>query len=77
LGGTAIQLRDLVSGGVLAVLRAPFSDFDHELAFSPDDTQLAVAHNATRELVVLDLRLLREELAKMGMDWERPPYPSD
>jgi len=26
--------------------------------------------------MVWDLRLIREELKKMGLDWARPPYPA-
>jgi hypothetical protein len=73
--GTVVQLRDITTGEVLAALQSPVLDTVTELAFSPDDTQLVATHNLTRELVVWDLRLLREELAKMGLDWARPPFP--
>jgi len=74
-GQTSIQLRDVQSGELLATLQSPLRDHITELAFSPDDTQLAVTHWGTRELLVWDLRLIREQLAKMGLDWNRPPYP--
>jgi serine/threonine protein kinase/WD40 repeat protein len=74
---TSIQLRDLATGEVLATLKSPLRNLVAELAFSPDDTQLAVAHWGTRELLVWDLRLLRQQLAKMGLDWNRPPYPPE
>src|SRR6266568_2467796 len=76
-GQTSIQLRDLATGEVLATLQSPIRYHVIALAFSPDDTQLAVVHWGTRELLVWDLRLLREELAKMGMDWARPPFPPE
>ena len=72
----AIELRDIASGTLLAVLQAPYPVSVSELVFSPDDTQLSVAHSHTRELLVWDLRLLREELATMGLDWDRPVYPA-
>lgn len=74
-GQTSIQLRDLACGEVVATLKSPLRDHVTDLAFSPDDTQLAVIHWGTRELLVWDLRLIREQLAKMGLDWNRPPYP--
>ena len=76
-GQTSIQLRDLATGEVLATLQSPLRSHVTQVAFSPDDTQLAVAHWGTRELLVWDLRILREELAKMGMDWARPPFPPE
>jgi WD40 repeat protein len=72
---TAIQLRDLDTGEVLATLQSPVTEYPTAIAFSPDDTQLAVVNRGTRDLLVWDLRLLREDLKKMGMDWLRPPYP--
>ena len=72
----AIELRDTTSGKLLAVLEAPYPVSASEIDFSPDDTQLAVTHSHTRELLIWDLRLLREELMKMGLDWDRPAYPA-
>jgi hypothetical protein len=74
-GQTSIQLRDIATGETVATLQSPVPKHLTALAFSPDDTQIAVAHWGTRELVVWDLRLLREELKQMGLDWTRPPYP--
>jgi len=76
-GQTSIQLMDVATGAVLATLQSPIRSHVVRVAFSPDDTQLAVTHWGTRELLVWDLRLLRQELAKMGMDWARPPFPPD
>ena len=74
-GLRAIQLRDLDTGDLLATLQSPVSSHLTAMAFSPDDTQLAVVHGRTRDLLVWDLRLLREDLKKMGMDWSRAAYP--
>jgi hypothetical protein len=74
-GQASIHLRDLGSGELLATLQSPLRDHITDLIFSPDDTQLAVIHWGTRELLVWDLRLICEQLAKMGLDWNRPPYP--
>jgi WD40 repeat protein len=42
--------------------------------FNPDGTRLVVLEG-DRRLRVWDLRRLRQELAKMNLDWELPPYP--
>jgi hypothetical protein len=42
--------------------------------YSPDATMLAVASVGTVDL--WDLRRLRAELAKLRLDWDRPPYPA-
>jgi WD40 repeat protein len=73
---TAIQLTDIDTGEVLATLQSPIVDHPIAMAFSPDDTQLAVVHWGTRDLLVWDLRLLRDDLKRMGMDWAGPPYPA-
>lgn len=73
-GNTAIQLRDAASGDILATLQSPLPNHLTALAFSPDDTHLAVAHWGTRDLLVWDLRLLREDLKKMNVDWSAAPY---
>jgi WD40 repeat protein len=70
---TSILLRDLGSGGTLATLPSP--GLVQDLAFSPDDTQLAVTHSGSHELLVWDLRLVRQQVAKMGLDWAKPPFP--
>ena len=45
------------------------------LCFSPDGTLLAVVEDEAR-VRLWDLRLLRQELAKLNLDWDLPPYPS-
>jgi hypothetical protein len=65
------------TGETLAVLEASGSDHVNRMAFSPDGTKLAVCGVAQREVVVWDLRGVRRELAAIGLDWDRPPYPPD
>jgi hypothetical protein len=64
------------SGKVLAVLEAPQIEHLDSLTFSPDGTRLAV-HNRgeSNVLVVWDLIEIRQQLARLGLDWDRPPYP--
>jgi len=42
--------------------------------FSPDGAKLAVAQN-DQQVELWDLRLIRQELAQMHLDWDMPPYP--
>jgi tetratricopeptide (TPR) repeat protein len=45
------------------------------ISFTPDGSQL-VTTNHDSSVHVWNLRTIREELAKMGLDWDLPPYPS-
>jgi hypothetical protein len=40
--------------------------------FTPDGTKLIVMGDG---LCVWDLRLIREQLLAMGLDWDWPPFP--
>ncbi len=57
----------------IATLSAPDPRLIPIMEFSPDASMLAVSSAGTVDL--WDLRRLRDELAQMGLDWERPPYP--
>jgi WD40 repeat protein len=71
---TAVRLVEASSGRELATLEAPEQRVISWLAFSPDGTQLAVAL-ATGPIQLWDLRLIRQQLVSMNLDWEMPPYP--
>jgi tetratricopeptide (TPR) repeat protein len=43
--------------------------------FSPDGSQLVTYDGRDGSFQVWDLRLIRQELAEMGLDWDLPPYP--
>jgi eukaryotic-like serine/threonine-protein kinase len=43
--------------------------------FTPDGTQLIALGMDSQALHVWDLRLIRRQLAEMGLDWDAPPYP--
>ena len=60
----------------LATLELPELLGISKFCFSPDATMLAVARS-TRSLQVWDLRLIRKQLATMGLDWDMPPYPPE
>jgi WD40 repeat protein len=69
-----VQLVDPTSGREFATLTDPNRHSFTWLSFSPDGSQLAAC---THEHVIQlwDLRLLREELADLRLDWDLPPYP--
>jgi hypothetical protein len=69
---TDVQLVDPIAGRVLATLQAPEPRQVSWLCFSPDGGRLAVA--TTGDHVQLwDLRLIRQQLVAMGLDWDQPP----
>jgi WD40 repeat protein len=64
-----VRLYDAVNGQPLADLEAPNSKFVSSVAFNPDGTQL-MACESSDALRVWDLRMIREKLADMGLDWQ-------
>ena len=71
---TAVQLVETASGKELAMIEAPERLVISWIAFDSDGTQLAVALK-TGPIQLWDLRLIRQKLASMNLDWEMPPYP--
>ena len=69
-----IKLVDPTSGREIASLPAPKRDLITQLCFSPDGSQLAVATENSM-IQLWDLRLIREQLREMDLDWDLPPYP--
>ncbi len=71
----AILLTDAATGRELARLTTLQPLSPAPLAFSPDGTKL-IAATRRKTALVWDLRLVREQLAPLGLDWDAPPYPS-
>jgi serine/threonine protein kinase/WD40 repeat protein/tetratricopeptide (TPR) repeat protein len=71
----AIRLVRPESGGELARLEAPEQTRLTPCCFTPDGTRLIAVGTDTRALHVWDLRRIRNELARLGLDWDAPPYP--
>jgi WD40 repeat protein len=44
--------------------------------FSPDGSQLVTYVGDSDAFQVWDLRLIRRQLAELGLDWDLPPYPA-
>jgi WD40 repeat protein len=55
----------------IAILASPDPILITRVAFSPDGNQLAVAAHNTIQL--WDLRVLRERLRELSLDWDKPP----
>jgi hypothetical protein len=74
-GQGVVRLVDPDTGREYARLEDPNQDRCRGYpAFSPDGTKLIVI-GETQSLHVWDLRAIREELAKLDLDWDAPPYP--
>jgi tetratricopeptide (TPR) repeat protein len=67
-----IQLIDPASGHEFATLQPPDGHWATSLSFSADGSQLAVTGSGA--IHVWDLRLIRRQLAEMGLDWNLPDY---
>jgi WD40 repeat protein len=72
--GGAVRLVNPNTGMEYARLKDPDQDSAIELTFNADGTQLIVSTTDSQSIHVWDLRVIREQLAKMGLDWDLPPY---
>jgi serine/threonine protein kinase/WD40 repeat protein len=74
-GSGAVRLVDPDTGREYARLEDPNQDRAAHLAFSPDASQLFASAEDSPAVHAWDLRAIRAELAKRGLDWDLPPYP--
>jgi eukaryotic-like serine/threonine-protein kinase len=70
-----VLLADAATGRELARLTTLEPLTPTPLAFSPDGTKL-IARTNRRILLLWDLRRIRDQLGRLGLDWEAPPYPA-
>ncbi len=75
--GDVICLVDSATGRELAALDAPELDRPTYTEFSPDGTRLAATTEDRDSIHVWDLRLIRSQLATLGLDWDRASYPPE
>jgi Tetratricopeptide repeat len=73
-GHGVVRLVDPETGREYARLEDPNQDRAYQICFSPDGTQLILTNNDSSSIHVWDLRLIREQLATMKLDWDLPPY---
>ena len=73
---SVVQLMDVTDWRPLARLQGPEMDPVMVQGFTPDGGQLVVAQ-ASGGAHIWDLRLIREQLQMLGLDWDLPPLPPD
>jgi WD40 repeat protein len=72
----ALRLVDPGTGRELAMLEDHDQDVTGMPIFTPDGGKLiAFSWGKVDGIRVRDLRLIRQHLAMMGLDWQAPPYP--
>jgi WD40 repeat protein len=69
----SIRLVKTESGQEVARLTGPEQGSYEPLCFTPDGTRLIAGLGW---MYVWDLRLIRQELKAMGLDWDLPPFPA-
>jgi Tetratricopeptide repeat/WD domain, G-beta repeat len=70
-----VRLLDPETGTEYARLEDPNRDRVWHMSFSPDGTRLVATNDDSQSIHVWDLRTIREQLAKMDLDWDLPSYP--
>jgi eukaryotic-like serine/threonine-protein kinase len=70
-----IRLVETDTGREVVRLESPEQSRLSPQCFSPDGTRLLACGGDTGSLHVWDLRLLRQELAQLGLEWNAPAYP--
>ena len=78
LGGLGrVRLVRPDSGAEVARLTLPEQTSLVPLCFTPDGAELVVRGEDTQAIHIWDLRLIRTQLAELGLDWDDPPLPAE
>ena len=75
--GTTVRLVDSTTGRELAAFEDPVLRRPTSLFFNIDGTYLAAINDDLDPISVWNLRPIRTQLATLGLDWDRPPYPPE
>ncbi len=70
----SVRLFDYAARRDVAVLEEPNLDWIQRVAFSPDGTKL-ITINTFNGIRVWDLRLIRQQLKDLDLDWKWPAFP--
>jgi tetratricopeptide (TPR) repeat protein len=71
-----VRLLNPASGEEFATLEDPHMHRPRWMAITPDGTRLIISSMSPPNIHVWDLRLLRDQLAEAGLDWNLPPFPT-
>ena len=75
-GFGVLRLLDPDTGREYARLEDPHQDRAGYLRFTPDGMQLIATTTDSASIHVWNLRAIREKLAKLGLDWDLPQFPT-
>ena len=73
----ALRLVETETGRTLARLESPDACQVDDATFSPDGSRLVVTTNDGPAVHIWDLRAIRRQLTRMGLDWDAPAYSDD
>src|SRR5262245_20662828 len=73
----SVHLKDAATDRTVARLEDPHGDRGGWMGFTPDGTQLVVKALYARCIHVWDLRLIRQRLKEMRLDWDWPEFTPD
>jgi WD40 repeat protein len=71
----AIHLKEVATCRTIAKLEDPHGDRATAQCFTPDGTKLVVVGAYARAIHVWDLRMIRNQLKEMNIDWDWPAFP--
>ena len=70
-----IRLLETTTGREVARLTGPEPTWYAPACFTPDGTRLVATCSGETALYVWDLRLIRQQLKELGLDWDWPDFP--
>ena len=75
-GPGVFRLQNPDTGEETVRLEDPHNEGDiGSAAITPDGSKLVCSQDKSRVIRVWDLRMIREELDALGLDWKAPPFP--
>src|SRR5262245_58236047 len=72
---SVIRLVETATGQEVARLTGPEPSWYQPACFTPDGTRLIATASGHAALYVWDLRLIRQQLKELGLDWDWPEFP--
>ncbi len=72
---SVIRLLETTTGREVARLTGPDPTWYGPACFTPDGTRLVATCSSPTALYVWDLRLIRQQLKELGLDWDWPDFP--